>query len=59
MSKCPAKQKAEKEIKKKKSDQAKEKINKIVAKQDKIRKSKIIKEIKGENTNLELKKNCR
>lgn len=49
------KQKAEKEVKKKKGSKVKKKINEITTKQDKVREGAITKEIKGENTNLELR----
>ena len=53
--KCPARQKAEKDARKKKGSKAEKKINEIVAKQDKVGESAITQEIKGENANSELR----
>ncbi len=52
--KCPSRQKAEKEARKKKDDKADGKINEIAAKQDKVGEGHITKEGEGENANQEL-----
>ena len=53
--KCQARQKTEKDAKKKKDSKAEEKINEIVAKQDKVGEGAIIEKIEGENANSELR----
>ena len=53
--KCPARQKAEKDARKKKGGKAEEKINEIAAKQDKVGEGAITEETEGENANSELR----
>lgn len=53
-SKCPARQKAEKEARKKKGGKAEEKIDDIAAKKDKVGEGLVTEEAEGENANPEL-----
>ena len=53
--KCPTREKAEKDARKKKGGKAIEKIKEIAAKQDKFVEGAITEEIEGENANLELR----
>ena len=53
-SKCPARQKAEKEARKKKGGKAEEKISEIATKKDKVGEDLVTEQAEGENANPEL-----